>query len=85
MKFLTILKLLISMLPLVIDAMRAIEDAIPGQGQGEQKLAALRAMIESTYSAANDIGVTFGDIWPVLEKTVGTLVGAFNQSGAFKK
>jgi hypothetical protein len=85
MKFLAILKAVISLLPLIIDGIKALEEAIPGQGKGEQRLAALRGILESTFAVATDLGVTFGDVWPAIEKTVGTLVKVFNDSGIFKK
>ena len=35
------------LLPAVIAAIKAIEEAIPGSGQGEAKLAAVRGIIEA--------------------------------------
>ena len=85
MKFLTIIKTIVSLLPLIIEAIKAVEEAIPGQGKGEAKLAAIRAILEGAYATAQDLGVTFADLWPALEKTIGGLVSAFNSSGMFKK
>jgi len=85
MKYLTIIKLVVSLLPVLIEAIKAVEEAIPGKGAGEAKLAAIRAIIEGVYATATDLGVTFGEVWPVLEKTISGLVAAFNKSGEFKK
>jgi len=85
MKFLTILKAIIALLPMVIEAIKAVEEAIPGQGKGEAKLAAIRAILEGAYAAAQDIGLTFSELWPALEKTIAGLVGAFNSAGVFRK
>lgn len=85
MQFLTILKLIITILPLLIDAIRAIEAAIPGQGKGEAKLAAVRSVVESAYGVSTDVVPKFETIWPAMQKTVGGLVSSFNSAGDFKK
>jgi len=69
---------ILQIIPALIAAMKAIEEAIPGQGQGEQKLAAIRGIIEVSHEKA----VT---LWPALEKVIGVLVGAFNKTGVFAK
>lgn len=78
MNALTVLKTILSLIPAIIDAIKAIEAAIPGEGQGEQKLAAIRAIIEQVYDKASDL-------WPSIEKTITVLVGLFNNLGVFKK
>lgn len=68
----------LKLLPAIIVAIKAIEEAIPGQGKGEEKLAAIRAIME----AAN------GQIslyWPLIEKAIGVLVQLFNRTGVFAK
>ena len=68
----------LKLLPAIITAIKAIEEAIPGSGQGEQKLAAIRAIME----AAN------GNIslyWPLIQTAIGVLVGIFNKTGVFQK
>lgn len=66
------------LLPAIIVAIKAIEEAIPGQGKGEQKLAAIRAIMEA---ANGQIGI----LWPLIETTIGVLVGLFNRTGTFQK
>ena len=66
------------LLPAIIVAMKAIEDAIPGSGKGEEKLAALRQMLE-----AIDGGIA--KLWPQIQPVIGVLVNLFNSTGAFKK
>jgi hypothetical protein len=85
MQFLTILKLIISILPLLIDTIKLIEAAIPGKGQGEVKLGAVRSVVESSYDVANESLPVFETLWPALAKTVSGLVSAFNSAGEFKK
>ena len=68
----------LKLLPAIIVAIKAIEDAIPGKGQGEQKLAAIRAIMEA---ANGQIGL----YWPLIQTTIGILVGVFNKTGTFAK
>lgn len=70
--------IILQLIPALIQAMKAIEDAIPGSGQGEQKLAAIRQILEAV-----DSGVA--KFWPQIQTTISVLVGLFNTTGAFKK
>ena len=70
--------LILQLLPALIQAMKAIEEAIPGQGQGEQKLAAIRGILEAV-----DSGVA--KLWPQIQGVIGVMVNLFNSAGVFKK
>ena len=83
MKLLTVLRIVVSMLPMIIQAIKAVEEAIPGKGEGELKLALVRGLLETAYSVATDVEVSFEEVWPVLLKTITAIVGAFNKSGTF--
>lgn len=76
MKYFNIIAIVLGLLPALITAIKAIEEAIPGTGKGEQKLAAIRRIIESVDESAKDL-------WPVLQKVIGVLVGTFNTVGIF--
>ncbi len=78
MSWLTTATALLQLLPAIITAIRAIEEAIPGKGQGEMKLAAIREILES---ASGQVSM----IWPLIEKAIGVLVGLFNKTGVFTK
>ena len=73
-KIITVLKLL----PVIIEAIKALEQALPGQGSGEKKLALLREVLEVTDSSVTAL-------WPTLSKVVDVLVKAFNATGVFQK
>jgi hypothetical protein len=75
---LTTLRTVLTLLPAIIEAIKAIEDAIPGQGKGEQKLAAIRGIIAASYEQASAI-------MPIIERVVGVLVDTFNAVGVFRK
>lgn len=72
------LMLVLKMLPVIIAAIKAIEEAIPGNGKGEQKLAMLRQILELADG-------TITNLWPTIESVVKVLVKTFNDTGVFKK
>ena len=78
MKSLATLKLVFELVPLLISVIKAIEDAIPGQGKGEQKIAAVREIVEEAYG-------NVASLWPILFPVISTLVSLFNKTGAFEK
>lgn len=67
-----------AMLPSVIALIRGLEEAMPGQGRGEAKLALLRGVLEAADS-------TIAGAWPVLERVIGVIVGTFNKTGEFQR
>ena len=78
MSWLTTATTLLQLLPAIITAIKAIEEAIPGKGQGEAKLAAIREILESVSGQA-------AVLWPYVEKSISVLVGLFNATGVFQK
>lgn len=78
MNWITIATTVLQLLPAIITAIKAIEDAIPGQGRGEDKLAAIRGILEGVNSNVDAY-------WPALEKAIGVIVGLFNRTGVFAK
>jgi len=66
-KIITVLRLL----PAIVAAVRALEEALPTSGAGKDKLAALREIMVSI-----DTGVTA--IWPAIEKSVSAIVKLMN-------
>ena len=78
MSWLSTATALLQLLPAIITAIRAIEEAIPGKGQGEMKLAAIREILESVSGQVSAL-------WPFIEKAISVLVGLFNTVGVFQK
>ena len=70
--------IILQLIPTLITALKAIEDAIPGSGMGEQKLAAVRSMLEV-------IDGSISKLWPQISGVIGVLVNLFNATGVFKK
>lgn len=82
---LTIVKLVLALLPLLLDAVKAIEAAMPASGAGTLKLAAIRTTLQAAFEAAGEASATFEQVWPALEKATGAAVSLFNATGVFKK
>lgn len=80
-----IIKLVLSLLPAVIEAVRAIEAALPASGQGANKLALLRETLQAGFEVAGDAVTSFDAAWPAIERTIGAVVGLFNRTGQFSK
>lgn len=85
MQFIEILKLIISILPLLIEAITTVENAIPGKSNGEAKLAVIKSVIETVYQSSNDISVKIDKLWPAVQSVISGLISAFNSTGLFKK
>lgn len=85
MQYLAIIKAILALLPVIIEAVRAIEAAFPVSGQGANKLAAIREMIEGAYDVAEDATIKFEKLWPAIQRTIAAVVGLANSSGIFKK
>lgn len=85
MDFLTLLKSAIGLLPTLIEAIKAIEAAVPQGGQGAAKLDAVRAIIQSGYNVASALTPSFEQLWPVLSGIAGAVVTLFNKTGVFVK
>ena len=69
---------ILQLVPALIAAIKAIEEAIPGAGKGEQKLAAVRGILEVVDSNVSSL-------WPQIAGVIGVLVNLLNSTGVFKK
>ena len=85
MKFLEILKTVLSIFPLLVEIIQTVEASIKKTGAGAEKLELVRELLQAVYDAATDISVRFDDLWPVLKSIISALVKFFNALGIFKK
>lgn len=85
MQYVNTIRLILSLLPLVLEVIRAVEAAFPQGGNGAVKLALVREAIEGGYNLANDTVVAFDTVWPAINRIVDASVVAYNASGAFRK
>ena len=66
------------LVPAIIDAMKALEAAVPESGYGTDKRNALHDIL----SAINE---NIDKYWPYIEKVVNVLAAFFNKTGTFTK
>ncbi len=85
MQFLAIIKLVMQLLPIVIEAIKAIEDAFPVGGAGKAKMEVIKNTVESAYQVAGETTHAFETIWTPLSTMASAVVGLFNSTGLFKK
>jgi hypothetical protein len=69
---------MLQLIPAIITAMKALEEAIPGKDLGGEKSAAIKSILEATNSQ-------IGTYWPLIQKTIDVLAGLFNKTGVFVK
>lgn len=85
LKFIQLLKTLAELLPVLIMIVKAVEEAIPGRGVGEQKLAMVRGMLESAYEVTNAASsIPFAEFWKLAEPAINSAVALFKRTGEFK-
>lgn len=83
MNFLAALKLAISILPYIIEAVKAIEKEVGGSGKGSDKLEFIKGLVTSIADITGDVDK--GVIASAVEKVVALLVRLFNVTGIFSK
>lgn len=66
------------LIPVIIELIKAIEQAIPGESKGEAKLVAVREILEIM-----DVGTK--NLWPQISLIISVLVKTFNTTGVFSK
>lgn len=76
MSWLTTTMMMLNLVPALITAMKALEEAIPTSGLGEQKSQVIREIL----SATND---KIDVYWPAIQKTITVLAAFFNKTGTF--
>jgi hypothetical protein len=83
--WLTVAKMILSLLPAIIEAVKAIESVLPDSNQGAEKLALIKGVLQGAYKAGSSAVGTFEDLWPRIEDAIAAVVKFFNSTGVFKK
>lgn len=83
MNFLAILKLIVQLLPIIIEAVKAIEAAVPAAGQGSVKLEAVKGLVTSVADIAGDVDSK--NLSSALDKAISLVVTLLNKTGVFSK
>ena len=80
---LTVLKLL----PLLLTAVKAVEEAIPLPGQGKKKLDLVLDVLKSAYDASTDLAASFSyeKLVALVVPMIARIVDLHNALGLFRK
>jgi len=79
------IRLILALLPQIIQTIRELENLLPNAGEGANKLQLFLDLFRAVYDAVDDVKPSFDAIRPLLERVVGAIVAAFNRLGIFKK
>lgn len=83
MNFLQILKLVLQLLPLVLDAVKTVEASVNVSGNGAAKLELVKGILTNTVDIGTDVDKA--QYASAIEKTISLAVSFFNTTGIFKK
>jgi len=72
------IKIILNLLPLVIQVVQQLEALFPEGGQGKMKFELVVKSIQSVYDISDKT-------LPIIEKMINVVVEVFNQFGVFKK
>ena len=70
---------------MVVEIVKLIEETIPDDGAGKEKLVAFDLMLKAAIEKADDIDASFDKLQPVAHDIVSTVVTLFNTVGLFKR
>lgn len=81
------LLLIMKLFPLLLSAVKAVEEAIPLPGQGKRKLDLVLDVLKSAYDAGDDLlrEFTWEKVVQVAIPIISKIVAALNDLGVFKK
>jgi hypothetical protein len=77
----------LKLLPLVLAAVKAVEEAIPLPGQGKKKLDLVLDVIKSAYDASTDLAkeFSFEKLLTLVVPMINQIVALHNALGLFQK
>ncbi len=81
------LTLILKIFPIVLSAVKAVEDAIPLPGQGQKKLDLILNVVKQAYDVSADLSQSFSwdKLVAVIVPMIGSIVDLHNQLGLFHK
>ena len=80
----SIVRTVVELLGATVEAIKAVEAAIPQSGEGAAKLEAVRTILQTAYSVADAAAPAFDAIWLSLQAVASNIVATFNKLGIFK-
>lgn len=84
-KVILVIKIVGALWGSIIALIKQAEELMPEQGQGQQKLAIVRAALEAAFQTFKDLEVRFEEVWPTLAAMIASVVAVFNSRGVFKR
>jgi len=83
--FLVILQAFLSIVPLLIQLVKQVEDLFPESGKGKEKAEFVRLALETAFEKVSGVSASFAEVWKVAEPFISKLVALFNSNGTFSK
>lgn len=71
-------KIIMQLIPLILQIVKAVESQIPEGGKGKDKLTFVRNVLTDAYPQ-------IVDMWSIVEKIIAATVTLYNTTGIFKK
>jgi len=84
-KVILVIKIVGALWGSIIALIKQAEELMPEQGQGQQKLAIVRAALEAAFGTFRELELKFEDVWPTIAALIGSIVSVYNSRGVFKK
>ena len=85
MNILTYLSWVKKLWTMVVDIVKLIEETIPDDGAGKEKLVAFDIMLKAAIEKADDIDESFDKLQPVAHDIVAAVVTLFHATGLFNR
>lgn len=82
-QILLMIRTLLQLLPLVIDAIKTVEEAFPHAQQGAAKLDLVKGVIQNAYNVGSGTTEAFQAIAPGIDAIAKGAVAIFNSTGVF--
>jgi len=82
--FLNVLRIIVSLLPAIVQVVRTLEDAIPMNGIGSEKLAVVKGIVEDAYGvldAEQQKTLSLSALISAVVSIVSRIVSLFNKVG----
>ena len=76
----------LQLFPVILEAVKAVEVAVPLSGSGQNKLDLVLGMVQTAYEASNELQKDFewGDLLAVIVTMITKIVTLLNIAGVFK-
>jgi hypothetical protein len=83
--WLSLISVVVGLIPQVIALLQSIENAVPVGNAGAAKKQALFSTLQAWVEGSTELGATWAQIAPFIDKAIDPLVTLFNSVGLFKK